>query len=86
MGCDDCEMPDAAPAHLVTVDGFWMDRTPVTNAEFARFVQATGYATIAERKPDPKDFPDVPAEKLVAGCAVFSPPAEPVSLEDAYAW
>ncbi|MBO0800827.1 MAG: formylglycine-generating enzyme family protein [Blastocatellia bacterium] len=86
MGCDDCGMPDAAPAHLVTIDGFWMDLTPVTNAEFARFVQATHYQTIAERKPDPKDFPGVPAEKLVPGCAVFSPPAGPVSLEDAYAW
>src|SRR5215510_16560537 len=38
MGCDDCGMPDAAPTHLVTVDGFWMDRTPVTNGEFAKFV------------------------------------------------
>jgi formylglycine-generating enzyme len=86
MGCDDCKMPDAAPAHLVTVDGFWMDRTPVTNAEFAKFVQATGYTTIAERKPDPKDFPGAPPENLVAGCAVFSPPAVSVSLEDPYAW
>ncbi|MBO0861310.1 MAG: formylglycine-generating enzyme family protein [Chloracidobacterium sp.] len=86
MGCDDCGMPDAAPAHLVTVDGFWMDRTPVTNAEFTRFVDATGYLTIAERKPDPKDFPGAPEEKLVPGCAVFSPPGEPVSLEDPYAW
>src|SRR5215510_12476694 len=60
MGCDDCEMPDAAPAHLVTVDGFWMDQTPVTNAEFAKFVEATGYTTIAEHASDPKDFPNAP--------------------------
>jgi formylglycine-generating enzyme len=86
MGCDDCEMPDAAPAHLVTVDGFWMDRTPVTNAEFAKFVKATGYATIAERKPDPKDFPGAPPENLVAGCAVFSPPTDDIPLDNPYAW
>ena len=86
MGCDDCNMPDAEPVHLVTVDGFWMDATPVTNAEFAKFVKATGYKTIAERKPDPKDFPGAPPENLVAGCAVFSPPPGEVSLENPYAW
>jgi len=86
MGCDDCDMPDAAPAHLVTVDGFWMDRTPVTNAEFAKFVKATGYMTIAEQKPDPKDFPGVPEENLVAGCAVFSPSPAIDSLDNPYAW
>jgi formylglycine-generating enzyme required for sulfatase activity len=86
MGCDDCNMPDAEPVHLVTVDGFWMDTTPVTNAAFEKFVKATGYKTIAERKPDPKDFPGVPQEKLVAGCAVFSPPPGDVSLENPYAW
>src|SRR6185436_8709836 len=57
MGCDDCGMPDALPVHLVSVAGFWMDTTPVTNAEFERFVRATRYVTVAERKPDPKDFP-----------------------------
>ncbi len=86
MGCDDCEMPDAEPVHLVTVDGFWMDATPVTNAEFEKFVKATGYKTIAERKPDPKDFPGAPPENLVPGCAVFSPPPGEVSLENPYAW
>jgi len=86
MGCDDCDMPDAEPAHVVTVDGVWMDRTPVTNAEFAKFVAATGYVTIAERKPDPKDFPGVSADKLVAGCAVFAPSPGQVSLENPYAW
>ena len=50
-------MPDAQPIHRVYVDGFWMDRTDVTNAQFAEFVQATGYITIAERKPSRAGFP-----------------------------
>jgi formylglycine-generating enzyme required for sulfatase activity len=86
MGCDDCEMPDTQPVHLVTVDGFWMDTTPVTNAEFARFVKVTGYLTIAERKPDAKDYPGVDPSKLVAGSAVFSPPSNDVPLTDITQW
>ncbi len=82
MGCADCEMPDALPAHLVTVDGFWMDQTPVTNAQFERFVKATGYVTIAERQPDPKDYPGAPLEMLVPGSAVFTPPPAEVSLDN----
>jgi formylglycine-generating enzyme required for sulfatase activity len=86
MGCENCNMPDALPSHLVTVDGFWMDQTPITNAQFEKFVKATGYVTIAERKPDPKDFPDAPPENLVPGSAVFSPPSQPISLDNPYAW
>ncbi|MDX2032205.1 MAG: formylglycine-generating enzyme family protein [Blastocatellia bacterium] len=86
MGCEDCDMPDTTPVHLVTVDGYWMDTTPVTNAQFEVFVKATGYKTIAERRPDPKDFPGAPAEALVPGCAVFTPPDEPVSLDNPYRW
>jgi sulfatase modifying factor 1 len=86
MGCDDCDMPDTEPVHLVLVDGFWMDRTPVTNAEFAQFVKATGYLTVAERKPDPKDYPGVDPSKLVAGSAVFTPPANDVALDDITQW
>ena len=86
MGCDDCDMPDTQPVHVVTVDGFWMDRTPVTNAQFAQFVKATGYLTVAERKPDPKDYPGVDPSKLVAGSAVFSPPANDVALDDVTQW
>ena len=56
MGCEGCGMPDALPVHLVEVDGFWMDRTPVTNAEFDRFVKATGYVTVAERPLERKGF------------------------------
>jgi sulfatase modifying factor 1 len=86
MGCADCEMPDALPVHLVTVDGFWMDQAPVTNAEFARFVKATSYVTIAERRPDPKDFPGAPPDMLVPGSAVFTPPAAGVPLDDHLQW
>lgn len=66
---------DARPIHDVTVDGFWMDETEVTNAEFLRFVEATGYVTWAERKPEAKDFPDVPPELLEPGALVFRSPA-----------
>jgi len=86
MGCDTCGMPDAMPVHLVSVSGFWMDATPVTNAQFDAFVNATHYVTVAERRPDPRDFPGVPAEKLVPGSVVFTPPAHPVSLDDYSQW
>jgi formylglycine-generating enzyme len=80
------EGPDERPRRQVTVDGFWMDRTEVTNAQFEEFVKATGYTTIAEQKPDPKDFPGVPLENLVPGSLVFTPPGEVVSLENHFAW
>src|SRR4051812_18762665 len=67
MGSDEPNFADARPVHRVRVDGFWMDRTEVTNEQFARFIDATGYVTIAERKPDAKDFPNAPPENLVAG-------------------
>lgn len=84
MGSD--SIGDAKPVHEVKLDGFWMDTTAVTNAQFARFVAETHYVTIAERKPDAKDFPGVPAEALVAGSLVFTPPKEPVPLNDVTAW
>jgi formylglycine-generating enzyme required for sulfatase activity len=70
---------DAVAVHKVYVDGFWMDRTEVTNEQFARFVKATGYVTMAERKPDPRDFPGVPPEKVpTAPCSiVFRKPSGP---------
>jgi sulfatase modifying factor 1 len=77
---------DSRPIHRVYVDGFWMDKTDVTNQEFARFVKATGYVTIAERKPKAEDFPGAPPENLVAGSVVFSPPDHPVSLNNFYQW
>ena len=79
-------MPDVLPVHLVAVDGYWMDRTPVTNAEFARFVEATGYMTVAERPLDPGRYPGVPRDKLVPGSAVFRPTSTPVPLDDPLQW
>lgn len=67
--------PEEAPSREMSVEGFWMDRHEVTNAEFARFVEETGHVTVAERSPDPKDYPDIPPENLVPGSAVFSQPA-----------
>ncbi|QDU80679.1 Serine/threonine-protein kinase pkn1 [Polystyrenella longa] len=79
---------DEAPAHLVELDGFWMDQTEVTNAQFAKFVQATGYQTIAERKPKREDFigriPDVsiiPEENLQAGSICFNSSVDPATLQ-----
>ena len=86
MGCENCGMPDALPMHLVAVDGFWMDRAPVTNAEFERFVKATSYVTVAERPLDPRDFPGVPGEKLVPGSAIFVPTSTPVPLDNPLQW
>jgi sulfatase modifying factor 1 len=86
MGCGDCGMPDALPVHVVAVDGFWMDRAPVTNAGFERFVKATGYVTVAERPLDAKDYPGVPRDKLVPGSAVFAPTATPVPLDNPLQW
>ena len=85
-GCPDCGMPDTLPVHLVSVDGFWMDKTPVTNRQFERFVKETGYVTVAERKLDPRDYPGVPADKLVSGSAVFTSPDREVPLDDPLQW
>jgi formylglycine-generating enzyme required for sulfatase activity len=79
-------MQDAGPIHRVYVDGFWMDQTEVTNEQFARFVKATGYATVAERTPRAEDYPSAPPENLVAGSAVFTPPREAVPLDNHYRW
>lgn len=77
---------DEAPVRPVTINGFWMDKTEVTNEEFDKFVKATGYVTIAERKPDPKDFPGADPADLVPGSVVFSPPVEDPGLDNHYAW
>src|SRR6266853_4873595 len=77
---------DSQPIHRVYVNGFWMDRTDVTNEEFMKFVKATGYVTVAERKPKAEDFPGARPENLVAGSVVFTPPDHLVSLNDHFQW
>ena len=77
---------DSRPIHRVYVDGFWMDATEVTNEQFARFVKATKYVTVAERVPRQEDFPTAPPENLVAGSVVFSPPDHPVPLNYHFQW
>ena len=79
-------MADARPIHRVYVDGFWMDTTEVTNEEFAAFVEATGYVTVAERRPTPGEFPGVPTANLVAGSLLFTPPTRPVALDNPLRW
>jgi len=74
------------PVHEVTVDGFWMDKTEVTNAQFAKFIDETDYVTTAEQKPDPKDFPGAPREKLVPGSVVFKRPDGEVDLTNFFLW
>jgi sulfatase modifying factor 1 len=77
---------EEGPVHSVSVKTFSIDKFDVTNAEFAKFVAATHYVTDAERKPDPKDYPDIPADKLQAGGAIFMSPTGVRSLEDPNAW
>lgn len=86
--------PDEKPAHRVRVDGFWIDATEVTNAQFREFVEATGYVTTAEKAPSleeimsqvPPGTPEPPPEMLVAGSLVFTPPEGPVNLNDFSQW
>jgi formylglycine-generating enzyme len=79
MGSDH-HSPEEAPAHRVVVDGFWIDRTPITNREFLRFANATGYVTFAEIAPDVADYPGALPHMLRAGSLVFTPPMRPVDL------
>jgi formylglycine-generating enzyme len=85
-GSDNPKMREAQPQHEVTVDGFWMDATAVTNQQFKEFVDTTQYVTIAERTPEAKDFPGAPKENLIAGSVIFSPPKEPVPLDNHFRW
>jgi formylglycine-generating enzyme required for sulfatase activity len=85
MGSDDF-YPEERPVHRVAVDGFWMDIQPVTVAEFRRFVDATGYVSVAERVPDPADYPGVDPSLLVPGSLVFRRPARRVPLDDPRRW
>ncbi len=95
MGCEDPRglscggheaMNDARPIHRVYVDGFWIDQTEVTNAQFAAFIAATKYVTIAEQTPKLEDYPGAAPENLVAGSVVFSPPEQVVPSNNHYQW
>ena len=77
---------EEAPVHERDVPGFWMDRHPVTNDEFAAFVAATGYRTVAEQPLDPRDFPGAPAENLVPGSMVFMMTPGRVDLRHLSQW
>ena len=85
MGSDR-HYPDEAPARAVAVDRFRLARTQVTNAPFAAFADATGYATVAERPLDPAEFPGAPPENLQPGSMVFRPTAGPVDLRHLSQW
>lgn len=74
------------PVRQVTVDGFWIDEHPVTNAEFASYVDTTGYLTVAERPVHPADYPFADPNLMVPGSAVFQQPAGPVDLRDIRNW
>ena len=86
--------PDERPVHHVKLHGYWIDATPVTNAEFRKFVKATHHVTTAERPPTleevmaqlPPGTPPPPKEALVAASMVFNPPAGPVPLDNPLAW
>src|SRR5207302_10262929 len=72
MGSND-HYPEEAPVDRVSVDGFWIDRTPVTNRQFKAFVMATRHVTTAQIRPDPRDYPGALPDMLYAGSLVFAP-------------
>jgi len=85
MGSDH-HYAEEAPAHKVQVDGFWMDRHAVTNAQFREFVDATGYVTLAQRPVDPADYPGAPPEMLEPAAVVFRKASGPVDLRNTHNW
>jgi formylglycine-generating enzyme required for sulfatase activity len=85
MGSDR-HYPEEAPAHHVSVDGFWIERYPVTNDRFARFVAETGHVTDAERPADPAIYPGAQPELLVPSSVVFVKPRQRVDLANHFSW
>ncbi len=85
MGADD-QYPEEAPAHWVEVDDFWIDAHPVTNVQFAAFIEATGHVTVAEIPPRAEDYPGALPEMLYAGSLVFKPTSGPVDTRDWSQW
>jgi formylglycine-generating enzyme len=82
----DRHYPEEGPAREVAVDGFWMQTHQVTNRQFAEFVDATGYVTVAERPPNPDDYPGAPKENLQPGSMVFHRTPGPVDLRHINLW
>ncbi|MDQ3020323.1 MAG: formylglycine-generating enzyme family protein [Bacteroidota bacterium] len=78
--------PEEKPVHEVTVDGFWMDKYEITNEQYEKFVNETGYITIAERPLDPKDYPTVDPVNLIPGALIFQKSKGPVNLRDYHNW
>src|SRR4029453_4972823 len=85
MGSDR-HYPEEAPVHRATVDGFWIDRAPVTNREFRKFINATAYLPLGEVSPAPGDYPGALPRMLKAGSLVFAPPRHPVDLHNWDEW
>ncbi|WP_096787747.1 formylglycine-generating enzyme family protein [Rhodobacter sp. CZR27] len=85
MGSDR-HYPEEAPVHRAAVEGFWIDRYPVTNRDFARFVAATGHVTGAERPPRPEDYPDADPALLVPGSIVLRRPGHGADPRDWRGW
>ena len=86
MGSSLADYPEEGPAHEVEVDGFWMDQTPVTVAQFRAFVTDTGYRTVAERPLDPADYPNIDRRMLKPGSLVFTASRGPVELDNMQNW
>ena len=85
MGSND-HYPEEAPVHRVTVDGFWIDRTPVTNRQFKRFVMRRATRPTPKSPPDPKDYPGALPHMLYAGSLVFDGRTRPCDLRDWSQW
>ena len=78
--------PEEKPVHEVTVDGFYIDKFAVTNSQFEKFVNATGYVTVAERPLKPEDYLGAKPELLVPGALVFQKSSWPVPLNNNFNW
>lgn len=85
MGSEDF-YPEERPVRSVSVDGYWIDRYPVTNRQFAQFIRESGYTTVAERQPNAEDYPGAIPELLVPGSLVFRRTQQPVDLHDFSQW
>jgi sulfatase modifying factor 1 len=85
MGSND-HYAEEAPVHSVTVESFWIDKYTVTNEQFKSFVEATGYTTLAERPPNPEDYPGAKPNLLEPASVVFEKPPGRVDLRNHYNW